>query len=184
MVQGIRGSCSKNTTLDVHLCVERPERYIDVMKESGASRILFQIEAMDNLEKAIEFAQKVKQTGIQCGISINPSTPIEGIFEILVHKDNLVDLVDVLAVEPGFGGQTFQNISLNKIRTLRNFLDAHNLSSRMKILVDGGVNASTAAKIVEAGADILVAGTFLFQHPKGLGEGVTELRHIVKQAKQ
>mmetsp|Transcript_17887 Transcript_17887/g.26254 ORF Transcript_17887/g.26254 Transcript_17887/m.26254 type:complete len:249 (-) Transcript_17887:95-841(-) len=194
--QAIRRSCNSNnqTILDVHLCVDRPHRYVDAMASAGADRLIFQWEAVvitdpkdDNkkegscAEKAIRLAKQVKDAGMMCGISINPSTDVEDIYALL--QTGYVDLVDVLAVEPGFGGQRFQEGALTKLSKLRQWRDERHINSerqggapQLKLLVDGGINGETAPLAVEAGADILVAGTFLFQHPKGFNEGVAELR--------
>ena len=173
-------------TLDVHLCVDRPERYAKPMAEAGATRIIFQYEAMgdkgeDNaLRSAVEFARSITSLGMKCGVSINPDTPVTDICPLL--DSGLVDLVDVLAVEPGFGGQQFNNVALEKIAFLRKYRD-EKLSPRgidLKILVDGGINRHTSSLVVDAGADILVAGTSLFQHPDGFEEAVKELKEHLR----
>jgi ribulose-phosphate 3-epimerase len=176
--------------LDVHLCVDRPQRYAQAMVEAGATRIIYQWEAMmqqpnidtnnsdinnivntnnheENgesnktiLNKAIEFAQEITTVHkMKCGISINPSTDITSIFPLL--DTGLIDLVDILAVEPGFGGQEFNPIALTKIKTLRHYIDNELRPKRgidVIILVDGGINNATCVDVIHAGADILVAG--------------------------
>lgn len=160
--------------LDIHLCVDRPSRFVKAMAEAGASRLIFQWEAMgkDPLQSAIDIAKHVNENGMKCGVSINPSTSIEDIYPLLQTK--LVDMVDILAVEPGFGGQSFNSIALDKIIQLREWKCSNN--AELTILVDGGINKTTSKIVMESGADVLVAGTALFRHPRGLAEGVKELR--------
>ena len=186
MVKAIRKCCDEydstfgKAVLDLHVCVDRPARYVGALAASGGSRFIFQWEAMQGkddearLASAVDLATKVKNSGMSCGVSINPSTELESIFPLL--DTGLVDLVDVLAVEPGFGGQSFQDSALSKLRHLVRW--RNNQQTNVILLVDGGVNAKTAPMIVAAGADILVAGTFLFRHPKSLATGVNELATI------
>lgn len=175
-------------TLDVHLCVDRPERYAKPMAEAGATRIIFQWEAMgdnkdgdDNnaaaLSSAIAFARTITSLDMKCGVSINPETDVTSIYPLL--DTGMVDLVDVLAVEPGFGGQQFNHVALQKIAMLRQYRDEKNTASSsgidFEILVDGGINRHTSSIVMDAGADILVAGTALFQNPHGFEKAVNEL---------
>jgi len=164
-------------TLDIHLCVHRPERYTKAMADAGATRIIFQWEAMrgDQLRTALEIAYAITLAGLSCGVSINPETPISAIYPLL--DTGLVDLVDILAVEPGFGGQNFNPLALQKIANLRSWINDR-LTGRgidIRILVDGGVNNKTSRNVVEAGADILVAGTALFRHRSGFAHAINEL---------
>merc|ERR1712232_1417448 len=104
------------------------------MAKAGATRIVFQIEALDDIDETIRLAREVNKAGMKCGVSLNPSTPVEAIFPLLLDE-NLVDLVDVLAVEPGFGGQRFQMIALQKIEALKRFREENNSKAIFKILV-------------------------------------------------
>lgn len=165
-------------TLDVHLCVDRPQRFTQSLADAGASRVIFMWEAMvddnDSLVSAIAFAKQINSMKMKCGISINPDTPISSIYPLI--DTGLVDLVDVLAVEPGFGGQQFNEVAIQKIIMLRKYIDL--LRSRginVKILIDGGINKHTSPLVKDAGADILVAGTSLFRHPLGFEEAVKEI---------
>lgn len=161
--------------MDIHLCVERPERYAQAMAEAGATRIIFMWEAMESLDSAIEFAKIITSLGMECGVSINPDTAITDIYPLL--ESGFVDLVDILAVEPGFGGQQFNHVAMEKIGTLRLHREVR-LRPRgidVKILVDGGINSQTSSLVADAGADILVAGTALFRHPTGFEEAVKGL---------
>ena len=166
----------KDLILDIHLCVDRPQRFTQSLADAGASRIIFMWEAMmgdDNT--AIAFAKEINSLKMKCGISINPDTPITSLYPLI--DTGLVDLVDVLAVEPGFGGQQFNEVAIQKIIMLRKHLD-ESLRPRginVKILVDGGINKHTSPLVKDAGADILVAGTSLFRHPLGFEEAVNEL---------
>ena len=178
-------------TLDIHLCVHRPERYAIPMAEAGATRIIFQWEAMggqkdwedgsDALSSAIAFAKTITSLGMKCGVSINPETSVTSIYPLL--DTGLVDLVDVLAVEPGFGGQEFNPLAIEKIAMLRRYREEELRPSRggagmeedVKILVDGGIHRGTSSLVKSVGADILVAGTALFRHPQGLEVAVKEL---------
>lgn len=108
---------------------------------------------------------------MQCGVSINPSSSVETLWSLL--ETGLVSLVDVLAVEPGFGGQSFQTIALSKVKKLQAWREQR--SASFTIMVDGGTNEKTASSVMEAGADVLVAGSYLFQHEHGLKQGQTAL---------
>lgn len=163
-----------NLFLDIHLCVVRPSRFVEAMSEAGANRLIFQWEAMGDhpLQAAIELAKHINEHGMKCGISLNPSTDLKEIFPLL--QTGLVDLVDILAVEPGFGGQTFNPVALDKISKLCEWKKSNDMTEII-VLVDGGVNKATSKSVIESGADILVAGTALFKH-KGFAEAVRDLR--------
>ena len=174
MVDAIR-RCSDDTILDLHICVDRPARYIQAMKEAGGNTFIFQWEAVKDarepLKAALEIAREVVKAGMDCGISINPSTSVEEIYPIL--NSGLIAVVDVLAVEPGFGGQTFQDSAIEKIETLSQFRKNSPVENHFKIMVDGGINKDTAERVTAA--DILVAGTFLFKHPD-LRDGIAKMK--------
>ena len=183
MVDCIRNRFSdrQELTMDIHLCVDRPERYAQPMAEAGATRIIFMWEAMGRdggdapLSSATAFAQLLHSLELKCGVSINPETPVADIYPLL--DSGLVDLVDILAVEPGFGGQPFNPVAIAKIEGLRQYREER-LRPRgidVKILCDGGINTETSSLVADAGADILVAGTALFQHPSGFDAAVREL---------
>ena len=166
--------------MDIHLCVDRPERYAQSMAEAGATRIIFMWEAMGRdgggaLSSATAFAQLLHSLELKCGVSINPETHVADIYPLL--DSGLVDLVDILAVEPGFGGQPFNPVAIEKIKSLRQYRKER-LRPRgidVKILCDGGINTETSSLVADAGADILVAGTALFQHPSGFDAAVVGL---------
>jgi ribulose-phosphate 3-epimerase len=142
------------------------------MAAAGGGCFIFQWEAMDGLDSAIRLSEKVVKSGMHCGISINPSTSIEDICPLL--ERGLIHVVDILAVEPGFGGQRFQKAALSKIRSLKVWRDWKSPHA-FDIMVDGGINQETVADVVKAGADVLVAGTYLFRHPAGIETGVSTL---------
>ena len=152
---------------ETHLMTERPELKIGEFAEMGSQLIIFHAETT---KQPLKLIQKIKDHGVQAGIAVNNNTQAEKIVPYL-HK---ADLALVMGVEAGFGGQEFNPAALDKIRLLRRMIDEQ--SMECKIEVDGGVNAQTARECVAAGADVLVAGTFLFRHPNGIVEAVKELR--------
>ncbi|GGI30689.1 MULTISPECIES: ribulose-phosphate 3-epimerase [Staphylococcus] len=140
--------------IDVHLMIENPEQYIDAFCEKGADKVSVHIEATPHIHRAI---QKIKTHGKEAGVVLNPGTSWHQIEAILSE----VDFVLVMSVNPGFGGQTFIPQSIEKIQALHTYRQKHQLN--YKIEVDGGINHQTAAKVIEAGADWLVAGSYFFK---------------------
>lgn len=174
MVQVIRESLQDvpQGQLDLHMCVENPARFVDVMAEAAPGHcFVFQWEAVPTTEIATELAQQIVEAGMKCGVSLNPSTPLEAILPLL--ETGLISVVDVLAVEPGFGGQNMQASVLNKIRYLRQWIDTQQKQLEFQVMVDGGVNEQTASSVRQAGADILVSGSFLFR--QDLAKGIQTL---------
>ncbi|MFD2044056.1 ribulose-phosphate 3-epimerase [Ornithinibacillus salinisoli] len=139
--------------LDVHLMIENPDAYIQTFADAGASIISVHQEASVHLHRTI---QLIKQAGVKAGVVINPATPAELIQEVLPD----VDLVLVMTVNPGFGGQSFIHHTVNKIKKIAKWREEKGLS--FEIEVDGGVNTKTAKLCTEAGADVLVAGSAVF----------------------
>ncbi|MCB0019376.1 MAG: ribulose-phosphate 3-epimerase [Anaerolineales bacterium] len=139
--------------LDVHLMITAPERYLEAFAEAGADRLTVHVEATDHLHRAVE---AIKGLGMKAGVTLNPATPLVTLEEILPD----VDLVLIMSVNPGFGGQRYIPASTAKIRRLRQMLDA--IGSPAWLEVDGGIHAGNAAGIVAAGADALVAGSAVF----------------------
>lgn len=135
--------------LDLHLMIEHPEQYIDDFVDAGAASITVHMEACKHLHRVI---QQIKAKGVKAAVSINPATPIESIQYVLDD----VDMVLVMSVNPGFGGQKFIPGALEKIRKLRE------MKPDLDIEVDGGINDETARQCVEAGANVLVAGSYIF----------------------
>ena len=152
--------------VEAHLMVERPEIFLEAFAKAGATLIEVQVEATTSLYRTV---QTIKELGAQAGVAINPATPVEDLREILPY----IDLVNVMAVEPGFGGQKFIPHSPEKIRRLRT------LSSDVEIEVDGGIDAQTAPLVVEAGATVLVAGNSVYGFRAGVAAGIKAIRDAV-----
>ena len=140
--------------LDVHLMISEPRKYAQNFIDSGASMIVFHIEAMESEEDVYELIHYIKERNVEVGISIKPATPVSAIEKYL----ELIDLVLVMSVEPGFGGQSFMPIAIDKIRELNLLKDKYNFL----IEVDGGINGETGKLCKDAGADVLVAGSYVF----------------------
>ncbi|HRH66194.1 MAG TPA: ribulose-phosphate 3-epimerase [Bacteroidia bacterium] len=139
--------------LDVHLMIVNPDRYIQQFKDSGASILSVHYEACDHLHRTI---QHIKDTGMQAGVAINPHTSVS-LLEDVIHE---IDLVCLMSVNPGFGGQKFISNTIQKTEQLRNIIARKN--SKAKIEVDGGVDLGNASLLLKAGADVLVAGNTVF----------------------
>ena len=142
-----------NKPLDVHLMIESPENYVDDFKKAGAEIITVHIEACRHLHRNL---QQVKDIGCRAGVALNPHTPISQLEQVIEN----IDLVCLMSVNPGFGGQKFIENTYNKISQLRKMIDRSN--SKALIEIDGGVNLDNAAKLMQCGADVLVAGSFVF----------------------
>lgn len=141
-------------TCDVHLMIEEPERYAEAFKKAGADILTVHYEACRHLHRNI---QQIKGLGMQASVAINPHTPVEALKDILGD----IDMVCMMSVNPGFGGQSFIPHTIDKVKTLRAIIDERQL--QVKIEVDGGVTLENAGYIIEAGADILVAGNTVFR---------------------
>lgn len=139
---------------DVHLMIVNPQRYIREFAQCGADGITFHLEAVENVEKVIE---EIHDAGVKAGISIKPATPIEKVYPYL----DKVEMVLVMSVEPGFGGQPFMPEAYGRIRQLRDYIDEHHFP--VKIEVDGGVGKKNVREVIGAGADICVAGSAVFK---------------------
>lgn len=142
-----------NKTFDVHLMIEEPDRYIADFKKAGADIITVHAEATRHLDRTI---QLIKSTNAKAGVSLNPSTPLSVLEWVLPS----VDMVLIMSVNPGFGGQAFIPYSLEKIRQLKEMIDSKGLN--IDIEVDGGVNKDNAKELIEAGTNVLVAGSAVF----------------------
>jgi ribulose-phosphate 3-epimerase len=139
--------------LDVHLMIVQPEKYLSTFKDLGAYLLSVHLEACPHLHRVI---QQIKEVGCKAGVAINPHTNINLLQDVISE----VDLVCMMSVNPGFGGQKFIPGTLDKIKRLKNMISTNN--SRALIEIDGGVNAGNASEILSAGADVLVAGNFVF----------------------
>jgi ribulose-phosphate 3-epimerase len=156
--------------LDVHLMIEEPEKYIEQFREAGAEVITVHFEACKHLHRTIE---QIKATGAKAGVAINPHTSIDQLYDV---AENL-DLICIMSVNPGFGGQKFIYQSIPKIQRLRYMLDERNLSTLIE--VDGGVGLQNAESILKAGANVLVAGNSVFG-AKNPMEAIIQLKEIGK----
>lgn len=157
--------------LDVHLMIEAPERYLQDFAEAGADILTVHVETCPHLYRTI---QQIRDLGVRVGVSIDPATPLVMLEEVL----NEVDLILLMTVEPGFGGQPFIPRSLDRIRRLRAMLTAS--GSQAELEVDGGINVQTAPHVVRAGANVLVAGSAIFEAPEGAEEALRRLRASVE----
>jgi ribulose-phosphate 3-epimerase len=153
--------------LDVHLMIVEPERYLGDFARAGADILSVHQEACPHLHRTI---QQIKQLGKRAGVVLNPSTPLSTLEEVLPA----VDLILLMSVNPGFGGQTFIEASVDKVRRLRRLLDEHGAHAELEI--DGGIDPQTAPRVVTAGATMLVAGSAVFRAPGGPAAGVRQLR--------
>lgn len=153
--------------LDVHLMIERPEAQISQFAEAGADIITVHVEACTHLHRMIE---AIKNLGVKAGVALNPATPISSLDEVIP----MLDLILVMTVNPGFGGQAFIESTISKIGRLREILD--NRHAKAELEVDGGINAKIAPKVVEAGAEVLVAGAAIFNSKQGAGEALKEMK--------
>ncbi|PWJ42000.1 ribulose-phosphate 3-epimerase [Sediminitomix flava] len=151
--------------LDVHLMIENPDQYLEAFKKAGAELISVHYEACTHLHRSI---QKIKELGCKAGVAINPHTPVSLLEDIITE----LDYVCIMSVNPGFGGQKFIEKTYDKVRDLKNIIDRNNAHTLIQI--DGGVDDKNADKLVEAGASILVAGSYVFgnEDPKSAIEKI------------
>lgn len=147
--------------LDVHLMIVNPDQYLEAFKNAGAAIISVHVEACNHLHRTL---QAIKDLGCKAGVAINPHTSIESIRNVIQD----IDMVCIMSVNPGFGGQKFIEHTYTKIRDLKRMIDEAGTDT--KIEIDGGVNAQNAKKLIDAGADVLVAGNFVFSsdNPKAI----------------
>lgn len=139
--------------LDVHLMMVEPERYIDAFAEAGADILTVHVETCPHLHRTL---QQIRQAGVKPAVVLNPATPLVAVEEVLGE----VEMVLLMSVNPGFGGQRFIEATVDKVRRLRAMLDGRGLSAEIE--VDGGINSETGRRVVEAGATVLVAGSYVF----------------------
>jgi len=140
--------------LDVHLMIERPERYIEIFREAGAENISVHYEACTHLHRVLK---QIKESGAKAGVAINPHTPVSLLEDVIEE----LDLVILMSVNPGFGGQKFIHRTLEKVRQLKSIITTHNTDTLIEI--DGGVGLQNAEVLLQAGADVLVAGNSVFK---------------------
>lgn len=162
---------STSLPLDVHLMIVEPERYIEQFAKAGASHITLHVEASPHLHSIL---QAIRALGVKAGIAVNPHTPISSFTDVLY----LADIVTVMTVNPGFGGQSLIHSTLKKFTQLRQL--ASESGQSLELIADGGISAQTAAEVVRAGASVLVAGNAVFAHPDGIAAGISALRGVLK----
>ena len=152
---------------DIHMMVYRPERYISELADAGADMLSIHVESTVHLHRTIN---QIKEAGMKAGVAINPSTPISTIEEVL--KD--VNLVLIMTVNPGYGGQSFITNMVSKIQRIRTLLDT--IGSDSELEVDGGINTTTAKEVIKAGADVLVAGSAIYNNTNSVKEAISSIR--------
>ena len=165
IVKSIRSYTS--IPFDIHMMVYRPERYISELADAGADMLSIHVESTVHLHRTIN---QIKAAGMKAGVAINPSTPISTIEEVL--KD--VNLVLIMTVNPGYGGQSFITNMVSKIQRIRTLLDT--IGSDSELEVDGGINTTTAKEVVKAGADVLVAGSAIYNNTNSVKEAISSIR--------
>ena len=152
VMEAVAKVCTKK--LDVHYMIDKPERYIQQTAKLGAMMMNVHIEATTHLHRTI---QEIHNAGMKAGVTLNPSTPISTLEDIICDAD----MVLLMSVNPGFGGQKFIENTINKVKRLRKLIDES--GSKALIQIDGGVQAETAPRLVAAGADVLVSGSYVFK---------------------
>jgi len=151
VVESIKKHAKK--PMDVHLMIVQPERYVEAFRKAGADVISVHLEASSHLHRTLQF---IRSIGAKAGVAINPHTPVSSLREVIED----IDLVCMMSVNPGFGGQQFIERTYDKVRELRLMIEETRSVARIEI--DGGVNEGNADKLINAGADVLVAGNFVF----------------------
>jgi ribulose-phosphate 3-epimerase len=169
MGQFIVEACRRVTQLplDVHLMIEKPEEHLETFAQAGASGLTVHVETCPHIHRTLQY---IKSLGCKAGVVLNPGTAVGAIEPVLGEAD----LVLVMSVNPGFGGQSFIPESIARVAEIRQKLDS--LGSSAWLEVDGGVSAETISQLKEAGATAFVAGTSVFKHPQGIEAGVRALR--------
>lgn len=165
VVEGVKKATK--LPLDVHLMIENPDQYVEAFAKAGANIITIHAEAVNHLHRSIQI---IKGAGCKAGVSLNPATPID----VLEYILDDIDMVLVMTVNPGFGGQKFIPATLSKIKSLREMIVSRGL--KIDIEVDGGINPDTIAKVSAAGANVFVAGAFVF-NSKNYRDAINALRN-------
>ncbi|MDD5312340.1 MAG: ribulose-phosphate 3-epimerase [Dehalococcoidia bacterium] len=158
---------STGIPLDVHLMIEKPELYMSQFIDAGADILTVHVEASMHLHSTIN---AIKERGIKAGVSLNPATPLSSLDEVLP----MVDLILIMTVNPGFGGQEFIESTVDKIARMRRII--YNRKIRAELEVDGGITVETAPRVVKAGADVLVAGSAIFNSKLGISAALKNMR--------
>lgn len=153
--------------LDVHLMIESPERYLEDFARAGADHLTVHVETCPHLYRTLAH---IRELGLKAGVAIDPATPLVALAEAIRQADAIL----LMTVEPGFGGQKFIPRSLGRLRELRQMLDAANVAPYIE--VDGGIDRETAPQVVDAGANVLIAGTSIFGNEEGITNAIHQLR--------
>jgi ribulose-phosphate 3-epimerase len=156
--------------LDVHLMIERPEEWVDRYIEAGAAYVVVHVEAAEDVRGTLA---RIRQRGAKAGLTLNPETPVGKVLPFIGD----LDLLLVMSVRPGFGGQKFIESALDKLRAVRKALDERRLSAELE--VDGGVKLDNAKRVVDAGATVVVAGSAIFEAPEGVPAAVAKFREAL-----
>ncbi|MEI8160393.1 MAG: ribulose-phosphate 3-epimerase [Actinobacteria bacterium] len=167
VIAAARKHCS--VPFEAHLMVLTPDVMAEQYVKAGCSRLIVHAEACTHLHRTLA---NIRSLGATAGVALNPATPASAIENIL----DLVDMVLVMTVNPGFGGQSYISTMEPKIREVRNMIESAGLSDAVHLEVDGGISATTVAGAASAGANVLIAGSALFKHPNGLQAAVSEIR--------
>ena len=171
IVDALKPLCERTgALLDVHLMIEQPELYVDAFVKAGAHRITVHVEACTHLHRTI---QQITEKGALAGVTLNPATPLNTLQEILPY----VDLVLVMTVNPGFGGQKYIQTSTDKIRRLRRTLNERGLSPFLQ--VDGGIKADNVLEVVQAGANAIVAGSAIFGGQHSVADNIAAFHNAL-----
>ena len=158
--------------LDVHLMIERPEEWVDRYADAGATYLTIHVEATRDVPGTLA---AIRGRGVRPGLTLNPETAVDAVMPYL----GSVDLALVMSVHPGFGGQTFIESALDKVRAIREALDERKLAAELE--VDGGVKPDNCARVVAAGASVLVAGSAVFEDPEGPAAALRKFRHAIRR---
>jgi ribulose-phosphate 3-epimerase len=159
--------------LDVHLMIERPDRYLEAFADAGADVLTVHQEACPHLHRTVE---RIRDLGMRPGVALNPATPLETVREVIAD----IDLLLVMSVNPGFGGQAFIPATPDKLRRARALLDG--AGSHAELEVDGGITEANAAAAASAGAAVLVAGSAVYGHPSGAAAGARAIRAAMEMS--
>ena len=154
-----------------HLMIEEPERYLEDFAKAGASRLTVHVEATNHLHRTV---QAIKELGMKAGVTLNPATSLTTVEEIIPD----VDLILIMSVNPGFGGQSYIPQSTHKIRRLRQMLTEQRSNAWLE--VDGGISAKNTAEVVAAGATALVAGSAIFRGEKSIAANIAEMKNVAR----
>ncbi len=160
--------------LDVHLMIERPDDWVERYVVAGAAYVTVHIEAARDATVMESTLARIRRAGAKAGITLNPETPVEAILPFL----DAVDLVLVMSVRPGFGGQKFLESAIEKLQRLRAEIDRRGCAARLE--VDGGVKVDIARRVVDAGANVIVAGSAVFESPAGVDAAVRQFRALLR----